>query len=268
MTQHVGRPQTEHLQQAGRTIAGIPPAILDAAREPFAAQAVVFALLLSRDDEATQAKQWQLLEQQIEPPLYKETQQLAAAAAPLPGESRLPVVELTIPAIKRSSPQQYAKFRQVVDALVGADGKVDLFEYCLHIVLFSYLDVHFGVAKPPAIRYRTTLAAAGPLTVALSMLAYIGQDDPEAIQRAFQAGVEGRLLQAALAPREQCTLQAFNDALTELTKTAPNVKRDVLASVTACIAADGRVTLEEGELLRTVSAALGCPVPPSVAPIG
>ena len=221
-------------------------------------------LLLSRDDEATRAKQWQLLEGQIEPPLYKETQQLAPAALSLSAAARLPVVDLTIPAIKRSSPQQYAQFRHVVEALVQADGHVDLFEYCLGMVLFSYLDVHFGLQKPPAVRYRTTAAVAQPLTVALSVLAHAGQDRPEDIERAFQAGAQGRLAQAALVARQQCTLRAFDAALAQLAQSSPNVKRDVIAAVTACIAADGRVTLEESELLRATAAVLGCPVPPGM----
>ena len=135
-------------------IGEMPPPLLNAAREPFAAQAVIFALLLSRDDEAVRARQLQMLQTQIEPPLYRQTQQLAAAAQSLPATARLPLVDLTIPAIKRSSPQQYAQFRQVVEALVAADEKVDLFEYCLRTVLFSYLDVHFGLKKPPAFCYR------------------------------------------------------------------------------------------------------------------
>ena len=197
MVRHIGQPQTEHLHQASQMVGGMPQPLLDAAREPFAAQAVVFALLLSRDDEATRTKQWQFLQQQVESPLYQQTQRLAPAALSLPAAARLPVVDLTTAAIKRSSPQQYAKFRQAVEALVAADGKVDLFEYCLRTVLFGYLDVYFGLRKPPAVRSRTTAAVAGPLAVVLSTLAHAGQYQPEDIQQAFQAGVRGRLEQTA-----------------------------------------------------------------------
>ena len=115
MVQQIGQPQTEHLEQAGQTMVRCrnrcwtPPGNRSVPRRSF------MRLLLSRDDEATQAKQWQLLQGKIEPPLYKETQQLAAAALKLPPAARLPVVDLTIPAFKRSSPQQYATFRQMVE---------------------------------------------------------------------------------------------------------------------------------------------------------
>ena len=265
MLDRVGRPQTEHLEHASRMVGDMPQPLLEAAREPFAARAVVYTLLLSQDDEATRSRQMQMLEGQIEPPLYQQVQKLVAAAESLAPEARLPLVGLAVPALKSSSPQQYAQFRQVVDALVGADGQVDLFEYCLRVVLFRYLDVHFGLQKPPAIRYRSAEAAAQPVAIVLSMLAYVGQDRSEDIERAFRAGAQNLPGQAALVAQQGCTFKAFDAALAELAQASPNVKRQIVAAVTACIAADGQVTLEESELLRAVAAALGCPVPPMTA---
>ena len=131
MMQQIGRPGEEHLQQASRLIGNIPPALAAAVREPFTAQAVVYSLLFSGGDAAVRAKQWALLQGQIEPALYQQTQQMADAARALPDETRLPLVDLAIPALKQLSPQQYAKFRQAVETLVAADGRIDLFEYCL-----------------------------------------------------------------------------------------------------------------------------------------
>jgi len=259
--QHMGRPQAEHLQHAGRAVAGMPQPLVDAAREPYSARAVIYALLLS-DEEATQARQWQILQGQVEPPLIQETQRLAGQIEGLAPEGRLPLADLAMPALKRSSPQQYAAFRQAVEALVAADGKVELFEYCLQLLVFTYLDVHYGLKKPPAIRYRTLDAVARPAVVVLSSLAYAGQTRPEEVQRAFQAGIRGFLGQAALLPPGECTFQGFDAALAELAQAVPMVKRDLIAAMTRCIAADGQATLKESELLRAVAAALACPMPP------
>ncbi len=54
----------------------------------------------------------------------------------------------------------------------------------------------------------------------------------------------------------------FDAALGQLAQAAPAVKRQFLDSVVACIAADGRMTIEENELLRAVASALSCPLPP------
>jgi hypothetical protein len=40
------------------------------------------------------------------------------------------------------------------------------------------------------------------------------------------------------------------------------IKKRVIEACAACIGADGRVTIEEAELLRVISDALDCPMPP------
>ena len=255
-------PTPEQLPQAGRLVAALPPQLVAAAREPFTARAVICGLLLSRTEEGTRTGQLQLLQQQGEPLLYRETQRLAGLVHDLRPGLRLPLADLTIPALKRLSPPQYAAFRQLLQALVAADGQVDLFEYCLQVLLLSYLDIHFQLKPPPTVRYRTLDAIRRPAAAVLSALAYAGQNGPEQIRRAFEAGAAGRFPGAELVPAEQCTLATFDAALGELAQSSPLVKRELLAAVLACIAADGKTTVKESELLRTISAALGCPLPP------
>jgi hypothetical protein len=264
----VGQPQMEHLDHAGRIVGDLPQPLLDAAREPFAAQAVIFSLLLSREDGAVRERQLQLLQGAIAAPLFREVQQLAGLAQSLAAESRLPLVDLTVPALKQASPQQYGQFRRAVEALVAAEGHVDLFEYSLRMVLFSYLDVHFGLMKPPAVRYRTIAAVCQPASVVLSTLAYVGQSGAEEVARAFQAEAEQLGRQVTLLPREQCKLAAFDAAVAQLAQADASLKRGLIAAATACVAADGKVTVEESELLRALAAALACPMPPLTAARG
>lgn len=265
MLGQIGQPRSQHLDRANQIVGELPRPLLDAAREPFLAQALVYVLLLSRDDESMRTRQMELLQGRIAAPLYQHVRQLAATAQSLPATDRLPLVDLAIPAMKNSSARQYAQFRETVDALVAADDQVDLFEYCLRTMLFSYLDVHFGLKKPPAIHYRTAGAVAQPAAVVLSMLAYVGQRGEAAVAQAFQAGARDLLRRAAIVPRGQCTLRAFDAALAALAQASPKVKRAVLVAATSCIAADQQVTLEESELLRAVAAVLACPVPPAAA---
>jgi Zn-dependent protease with chaperone function len=258
----IGRPQPEHLEHASRIVAGMPPLLVQAVREPYSARAAIYALLLSRDDEPTRQRQWQMLHQAVELPLLKALQQLSAAVDQLPPENRLPVADMAAPALKRLSPAQYAAFRQVVEALTAADGKVDLFEYCLRVVLFGCLDVQFGLRPPPTVRYKSLAQVAPAATVILSALAYAGQSEPADIQRAFQAGAGDQLATARLLPPQQCMFSNFDAALGQLAQAAPAVKRQVLDAVVATIAADGKMTIEENELLRAVASALSCPLPP------
>ena len=257
----------EPLEYVGRMVAGMPPSLVQAAREPSAARAVIFALLLSRDDDAMRSRQMHEIKARVEPALFAQTQQLTAQIAGLSPEKRLPLASLTFPAFKRFSLPQYTRFCSTIKAIVAAEGKTDLFTYCLQVMLSGCLDVHFGLKKPPAIRYRTLASVARPAAMVLSSLTYSGQSRPEDIESAFRAGIQGRFPQASLVPRPQCTLSAFDAALGELSQSSPLVQQELIAATVACIAADGKTTLEESELLRAIAAALGCPVPPVVGDV-
>ena len=131
-------------------------------------------------------------------PLFQEVQQLAGPAQSLPAASRLPLVDLTVPALKKASPQQYGEFRRVVEALVAAEHRVELFEYCLRIVLLQL----------PRRPLRAEKAAGGPLSTvwppSASRLASSSPHWPmparatrRTCERAFQAGAEKLAADAA-----------------------------------------------------------------------
>jgi hypothetical protein len=105
------------------------------------------------------------------------------------------------------------------------------------------------------------------MAMVLSLLAWEGQpEQEEAARTAFAAGMQTYLGHDSsyyrLLPREQCPLLEFDAALRVLGEAVPDIKRRVVESCAACILADRQVTVREGELLRAVSATLGCPMPP------
>ena len=114
LIRHVGTPQTEHFEHAGRMVAAMPDSLAAAAREPLTAQSLVFALLVSRDDENVRREQLRLLQLNVEQPVFDQARWLLASLASLPPAAQLPLVDLTVPALKRASAQQYGQFRQVI----------------------------------------------------------------------------------------------------------------------------------------------------------
>ena len=57
-------------------------------------------------------------------------------------------------------------------------------------------------------------------------------------------------------------LEPLESALDDLMQCTPKMKRQVLSACAATIAADNEVTVHEGEILRAISEALDCPMPP------
>ncbi len=243
----VGQPGDAHIRYAARLLERLPKALASAAREPYGARAVVYALLLDRE---TGLRQVQLahLARAADPGVYQETLRLAPLVAGLDVRARLPLVEIALPALRELTLAQDEVFRQNVVTLVQADDRIDLFEWSLHRILLHDLDAHRGTARPSAAAPHRLPSAQAAGELLLSMLAQAGHRDAEGTR----SGADLRL-------------DALDAALATLEKEAPQAKRRILQAAVATIVADRTVTPVEAELLRAVSASLGAPMPPLLA---
>ena len=263
----VGRPTPAHVEYASDLLVDIPPALDAAAREPFSARALVFALLLD-PGEAVRRAQLARLDAADEPGTTAVVLKLRPWTEAAGPGARIALVDLTFPALRRLSPAQYKTFRASVEDLVKADRRVSLFEYTLHRMLQRHLDRAFFRTEPVSVVYLSMAPLHGDAVLLLSTLARLGHDDEAGAAGAFAVGTaklrRGQTLERdeALAPAGHCTLAAVDAALDRLARSAPEVKRRVLAACAACIADDGVVTPSEGELLRGISDSLDCPMPP------
>lgn len=82
-------------------------------------------------------------------------------------------------------------------------------------------------------------------------------------RRAYLAGIEQALpgLTARYAPPPDF-VAALEGALTLLDQVEPRGKALLVQALVATIGHDGRVSVAEAELLRTICAVLHCPLPP------
>lgn len=254
------------LAYAAQLAAGIPSRVDTLAREPYSARAVIFALLVDREDPGVQKGQLNELAQRIEPTLFREVQEVLPALGTMDPEKRLPLVALCVPALRRMSKAQYDEFATLVRLLVAADRKVSLFEYALQRHLIAHLAVQFGgAASAPTVAYTTPEPLVDAVGVVLSGLAHAGTDSRDEAVRAFRAGVEAlgwRAASPTLQGEGEIGIDRLDAALKALALASPALKKPILEACATCIAVDGRITLEEGEMLRAVADALGCPMPP------
>jgi Zn-dependent protease with chaperone function len=260
--EEVGQPSEAHIRYAARLVNGLPPAVVSAAHEPHGARAVVYALLLDRKAGPRQA-QLAHLSAAADPGVYEETLRLATPIAQLDVRVRLPLLDIAMPALRGLTALQYERFTQNVNELVQADDAIDPFEWSLHRILLHDLETHHSNVAPARVRHHTLAPLQAQCEVMLSVLARTGRRDAAAAEQAFEQGrrrlnlPQGRLQQA-----EGNGLAALDDALAALEEAAPRVKRQILQAAVACVTADDTVTATEAELLRALSASLGCPMPP------
>ncbi len=260
----IGTLGPQNLAYASVLLGSIPDPVTSLAREPFGAIALVYALLLD-DDSSIRTAQLQSLQGQADPTILRELNRVIPQVASVPPQARLPLVELATPALRRLSPAQFRQFVEDVRHLMEADNRVSLFEYALRRMLLRHLGPKFGWGQRPSASVSSPGPLAAPMGVLLSALARIGQTGADDQQRAYKMGVQALRWPVSLPPLlsdEQANLKAVDNALQTLSGATPSLKKPILEACASCIGADGRVTLEEGELLRAVADALDCPMPP------
>lgn len=263
MVARVGMPRPEHLQYASQLIAALPKKLTGATEDPFGARAVVYCLLLNAAPEPRRI-QLRRLEQHADDAVYEETLRLIPAAERIGPHSRLPLLDIAVPALRDLSRKHYEAFVENVRKLIAADQRVDLFEYMVSRIITRHLAPSFGRAKPPPVRYYAINPLVDTCGELLSCLAYRGARDPSEAQSAFARGAArlGTKRRPVISPADSRGLKTLDKALGKLALASPAVKKRVLEACTACVSADGKITVEEAELLRAVADWLDCPVPP------
>jgi Zn-dependent protease with chaperone function len=264
---NVGNPGQQHLQYAQHLMQQVPAGIMDEVRDAYGARAVIYSLLLDTGNESVAKKQWQILEDLAEPPVYDKTGSLHDSISGLGREYFLPLIELASASLRQMSKQQFEAWRVVVNSLIKADSKVDYREWIIQRLVLRPLEERHGFHKPRAARYKSLQALADEVATLLSLAATIehtgqGQD---LVVRAFREGAAfANLSNINLKADTDLSLDAVNQALDRLDQLKPLVKPQLLKAVAACIAWDNEVSSEGMELLRAISANLDCPMPPII----
>lgn len=261
----IGQPEATHLRHAQTLIRELPATLRWAAREPYGAQALVFALLLD-GDEGIRDRQLAHLETHLESGLGAETLRLWPSVLATAREFRLPLVDLSLPALRQLSAPQAETFRAALTTLIAADGRVRLFEWCLSRILIAGLDGGRGTGRPRsgAKGQVDCQHLAADCALILTLVAQL-QEDAAASDQAFRLGI-ARLGLPESAIMETATLdhQRLDATLRQLRQLKPQAKRDLLQACAAVVLLDARVSPAELEVLRAIGAVLDCPIPPLV----
>ncbi len=258
----VGNPGTDDQAGARHIRTTMPARLREAAWQPEQAMLLIFALLLN-DEPDTRARQLDLLRTNFDAGSCAVVDRLGVDAANLHPMQRLPLAALAFPTLRRRPRAQLATFMVTLQQLIDADGEVTLDEYCLaRLIRMQVMD-----SLNPATRQafgRTKLPdVAIELGDVLAIVAQYGHDDTTSAQRAYMLGLQEALpdLLARYAPPDDWAA-ALDRALPKLDLLLPAGKELVVRALTRAISANGIVSVAEAELLRTICAALHCPLPP------
>jgi Zn-dependent protease with chaperone function len=262
----VGTVTAPQLLYAAGLLEDLPRTLAEQVRDPLGAQATVFALVLDPSDDVARV-QLTLLGQHVHPAVLRQMRTLVPEVRKLAPHERLPLVELAVPALRQMTRAQLRDFLAGVTALVQADHKVSTFEFALQRLLLRHLVAYFVDRGPLPPKYKSLEEIVEPTAIVLSALARAGAASPDDANQSFAAGVKALGGPATgLEPRAQETtdFSRLDAALRTLDAARRPLKKQLLLACAACVGADGHVTVEEGELLRAISDAIDCPMPPLI----
>ncbi len=258
----IGQPGPDHLAYAAAILRDMPDVLLSSAREPYGARAVIYALLLD-SRPVMRERQIEHLAASADPEVFLETQRVWPMVEALDARARLPLLEIAMPALRALTVTQRERFEGNVSVLMETDDEIDLYEWSVRLILGRDLEALRTHDAGTRVKFHTLADVQAESVLLMSALAHIGHDDVVSAAQAYTQA-KTRLGLGDPTPASALTLDALDRALARLDLAAPDVKRQVLEAAVACITADRQVTAAEAEVLRAVSAAMSCPMPPLV----
>jgi Zn-dependent protease with chaperone function len=257
----VGTPTPRHLDYAAALLAEIPKELITAAHETMSASALLYAMLLNPN---TVVRETQFQKIQADMAIAQEAQRLWPLVQSLPSPARLPLLTISVTALRNLSARQYAEFTADIQAIIALNGQTDLFAYVLQKIVLRRLDPTFHPPANRAPQYDALKPLLPDCAVLLSALTYAGQENADEIQKAFTAGAKQlddpeHVLQLDTTAYD---LDRIDAALDRLNQGTSQIKKVVLAACAETVAADGVIAENEAELLRAIADTLDCPIPP------
>lgn len=176
---------------------------------------------------------------------------------------KLALVDLSLSWLRKMSRSEAADFVSASQALIEADGHVDLFEFMLQKVIERHVVVGLGLKNLPPMRYRHLSNLSHEMAVLLNAFSKLGGgDDPLSKAREEYQQHTGTPL--PLLPGGASGLHQVAAALERMEASTPLVKELILRLCALVAIEDGVLHDSEVELLRAVAEAIGAPVPPLV----
>lgn len=267
----VGTLSADQIADAHDLLESVPTRLRDAARDPTEAPLLLFALLLDQNP-AVHAKQRRVIggRRSTAATALATLDELATLAVGLPSAQRLPLVQLSLPALRPLSSAALDEFTATLDALVHADEQVSTFEFALQKLVTHTLKVRRKPSAPME-QYHSFNAVTAEIATVLSALARAATVDPAFAPAAFAAGAAHlKLIESQLRYDDAVDAQVsrLNAALDKLAAASFPIRQRTIIAAAHVVSADGQVRIIEAELLRAFSAALDCPMPPLRATAG
>ena len=262
----VGKPTAANLNHSSVLLASISDNIKQALNTPENAANFIFALLLGKDCRERESQIEAIQRSLVCKGNKDEALRLCNLTENLSEDQKLPLVEMAMPQLRGLTAMERINFVETINSLIGADEKTTLFEFSLQWIVQQYL-IRENEKVYGETTYSNVSQVGYQILLTLRALANAGNmGNADAARKAFSAGVERIPELACKNPdysyTENINFAEINTALKKLAYSSFKIKQMIIDACAHCAFADAEVKVAEAELLRVISLALGCPLPP------
>jgi uncharacterized tellurite resistance protein B-like protein len=255
----IGTIDSNHVKYSLMLLESIPKVIRNELNDTMGATALVFAMLLDADANEKN-RQIDGLKQIIADDVARHAVKLDETVKNIDSSLKLPLLDLSLPMLRQMSNEQFKTFKQAVSILVESDGKLNLFEYALQLIITNRLEAAF---RPGAKKqgFKSIEPLIEDAVILISKLAIEGHEKRAEAEKAFVSAM--MMIPAAGSPEMvNKPFHAVGNAISNFATSAPGVKKTILDACSHCILFDRNITMKESELLRAIAYSLDLPVPP------
>ncbi|MBF0196929.1 MAG: M48 family metallopeptidase [Planctomycetes bacterium] len=261
----IGTLSRDNIAVAKELTSHIPHELDRYTRDNIGAQVIIYALIMV-DNSLDDALQWKIIESSEQADYAESIREIYPLVKKLPREIRLTVLELSTTTLAQSGFSNQEDFMALFDKLIGADKKISLYEFCFRRILLERLSRGDRISSSDSsVKYKNLKPiVAKAVSHLLSIVARetSGVKNPEELVRVATKllyVLNGKIVYREKKNNEMAQL---NNALDILRSSSFAIRSHCLRAVAYCIKADGKLSPEEAELLRTFCLSLDCPAPP------
>ena len=255
----IGQGERRRISTGQQLHQGISQRWREAIHDREEAQAVIFGLLLNKDEKFL-SKEVSFLEEEAGGEAKELALKWQAEARGLHSARKIALVEMALPTLRSLSPLEYERFRDIMRWLIASDGQVELFEFMIQRVIERHLGSYFERKAFRNIAYHQFDRLLPEANILVSTVSEIGAgcaDDAEAAYLEATSDWKDRLDRKGVSSHDE-----LDEALDKFSQASPLVKRQILVACVTAAARDGKLSSREAELLRTIADSIGCPLPP------
>jgi Zn-dependent protease with chaperone function len=247
-------PSDIEIQEAVRFKGKIPSELRTVSQEPIGAMAIVLGLIL-RQDPVLRTAQIDSARSLASGEVVKQALTIEPLLTALPAGSRVPLLDLAMPALRQLSATQVSAFRAAIKELsVGTEDGIMVM--LIHASMRRYLSVAPDAlgSQPNAITVPNHFARV------LSAVVITSSESPMAQQKAYRLGASVLGLEQSMQSMltsEQVNLDQVQESLSVISGLGVNDRRSFVRACGVAMLNDQQAEPAEIEIVRAVADSLG-----------